>query len=534
LAAFPTSITFQDTGYFSDMMCDYLERSPKISEFYNNFPDFEGFGKQLEEKAANYPKDFRGVLSQALNAQYEGVDQSELTANNIELLKDPNTFTVTTGHQLNLFTGPLYFLYKIASVINLSTQLKKRFPESNFVPIYWMASEDHDFDEICFFNFRGSKVRWNREAAGAVGRLSTDGLEIALNEFEGLLGPGKNAKELITLFKKSYLEHHNLTKATRYLANELFGEKGLVIVDGDDRELKRLFAPKVKEELLDRSCFSAVSGTSDALANNYHIQVNPREINLFYLTDELRERIVFEGGIYRVNQTDITFSEESILKELEDHPERFSPNALMRPLYQEVILPNLSYTGGGGELAYWMQMKQYFEKVDVPFPILHLRNSALLVYKKELRKMEKLGIEVKDIFLDQNELISNQVKQVSDIKIDFSPERRMLEEMFESMKGLAEKTDKSFIGAVLAQEKKQLNGLDKLEKRMLRAQKRKYADRVNRITEIQNLLFPKGSLQERQANFSEFYEEMGEGLIDLILERLDPMKMEFDIILLPS
>jgi uncharacterized protein YllA (UPF0747 family) len=141
---------------------------------------------------------------------------------------------------------------------------------------------------------------------------------------------------------------------------------------------------------------------------------------------------------------------------------------------------------------------------------------------------------VKDIFLDQNKLISNQVKQVSDIKIDFSPERRMLEEMFESMKGLAEKTDKSFIGAVLAQEKKQLNGLDKLEKRMLRAQKRKYADRVNRITEIQNLLFPKGSLQERQANFSEFYEEMGEGLIDLILERLDPMKMEFDIILLPS
>ena len=151
--------------------------------------------------------------------------------------------------------------------------------------MYWMASEDHDFDEICFFNFRGSKVRWNREAAGAVGRLSTEGLEIALKEFEGLLGPGKNAKELISLFRRSYLEHHNLAKATRCLANELFGEKGLVIVDGDDRDLKSLFAPKVKEELLDRSCFSSVSETSDSLANNYHIQVNPREINLFYLTD---------------------------------------------------------------------------------------------------------------------------------------------------------------------------------------------------------------------------------------------------------
>ena len=516
------------------MMCDYLERSPKISEFYNNFPDIEGFGKQLKQKADHYPKDYRSVLFQALNSQYEGFRKSEFTSNNIELLKDHRTYTVTTGHQLNLFTGPLYFLYKIASVINLSAQLKKKFPENNFVPIYWMASEDHDFDEICFFNFHGSKLRWNREAAGAVGRLSTDGLEVVLNEFEELLGPGKNAKELISLFKRSYLEHHNLAAATRYLANELFGDKGLVIVDGDDKNLKRLFVPKVKEELLDQSCFSSVSETSDSLADDYHVQVNPREINLFYLTEELRERIVFESGTYRVNQTDISFSEESILKELEEHPERFSPNALMRPLYQEVILPNLSYTGGGGELAYWMQMKQYFEKVDVPFPILHLRNSALLVYKKESRKMERLGIDVKDVFLDQNELISQQVKQVSDIKIDFSAERKMLEEMFESMKGLAEKTDKSFIGAVLAQEKKQLNGLDKLEKRMLRAQKRKYADRVNRITELQNLLFPRGSLQERQANFSEFYEEMGQELIDLILERLDPMKMEFDIILLPS
>ncbi len=530
MATFPTSITFQDTGYFSEMMCDYLERSPKVSAFYNNFPDFDGFGKQLKEKGKHYPSAFRKVLSDALKTQYEGFSTSEPTLININLLKEPDAFTVTTGHQLNLFTGPLYFLYKIASVINMARELKSQFPENEFIPVYWMASEDHDFDEIRFFNFKGSKLSWKREASGAVGRLSTDGLDKVLKELDDLLGPGKNAKHLSNLFRESYLEHDTLSEATRYLANELFGKEGLVIVDGDDPELKRLFAPKVKEELLDQNCVSEVSKTNEILEKNYHIQVNPREINLFYLTEGLRERIVFEEGAYRVNHTDLVFTPESMIEELENHPERFSPNALMRPLYQEVILPNLSYTGGGGELAYWMQLKSYFEKVDVPFPILHLRNSALLFSEKDLRKMEKLNIQVPELFQDQNSLVAEKVKELSDLTIDFSPERKHLEEMFESMKVIAEQTDKSFIGAVLAQEKKQLNGLDKLEKRLLRAQKRKYSDRVARIKTLQDQLFPKGSLQERQANFSEFYEELGLELMPLILRRLDPFKMEFDLI----
>lgn len=516
------------------MMCDYLKRSPKISNFYNNFPDQEGFGKQLKQKGEHYPPEFRGVLAKALKDQYEGISISEETLANIERLEDHSTFTVTTGHQLNLFTGPLYFLYKIASVINMSRKLQNQFPDHQFVPVYWMASEDHDFDEICFFNFKGSKLSWKREAAGAVGRLSTEGLEQVMTEFKSVLGPGKNAKKLLELFRQSYLQHQNLAKATRFLANELFGGEGLVIVDGDDSDLKRLFAPKVKEELLHQSCVDEVSNTNETLGENYHIQVNPREINLFYLTNDLRERIVFEGGVYKVNQTDLEFTEQSILAELEAHPERFSPNALMRPLYQEVILPNLSYTGGGGELAYWMQLKSYFERVNVPFPILHLRNSALLVSKKELRKMEGLDIEMSELFQDQHSLVVKKVKEISDVSIDFSDERAELEKMFESMKIIAEKTDKSFIGAVLAQEKKQLNGLDKLEKRLIKAQKRRYADRVERIKALQDQLFPKHGLQERQANFSEFYKEIGEDLIPLILERLDPFKMEFDLIALPS
>ena len=530
LTPFPSSIKFQDTGYFSKMMNDYLDRNEELSRFYNNFPDLDGFQRQIEEKGNNYPDANRKVLSESLSTQNEVVELSELSIENIGLLKNNNTFTITTGHQLNLFTGPLYFLYKITSVINLSKLLKSKYPAFDFVPVYWMASEDHDFDEICYFNFKGNRLKWNRDSGGAVGRMSTEGLDEVLELFEKELGSGKNATRLKELFRKSYLNHKDLSTATRYLANELFGDQGLVIVDGDDRHLKSLFAPNVQEELLNQSCHSSVVKSSELLEKKYHAQVNPREINLFYLGDQLRERIVFEDGCYKVVQTDMEFTRDEILDELKNFPERFSPNALMRPLYQEVILPNLCYTGGGGEIAYWMQLKDYFEAVNVTFPILLLRNSALLISEKEVKKLAKLEISAADLFLKENELINKKVKEISDIEIDFSDEKEKIQGMFDSMKQVASKTDKSFIGAVLAQEKKQLNGLEKLEKRLLRAQKRKYSERVERVTGIKEDLFPKQSLQERQANFSEFYETHGNDLISILLQRLDPLKLEFDLI----
>jgi len=215
---------------------------------------------------------------------------------------------------------------------------------------------------------------------------------------------------------------------------------------------------------------------------------------------------------------------------VETSPEKFSPNVLMRPLFQEVILPNICYIGGGGELAYWMQLKNFFEKVSIPFPILLLRNSVLIIDQKQRKKMTRLGLSEQDIFRKQNDLVKKKVKEISDVNIDFSQERNDLEEMFRKLKLLSDKTDKSFSGAVLAQEKKQLNGLDKLEKRLLRAQKRKYEEIVLRITSLQDQLFPKQSLQERQANFSEFYEIYGDELIPMLVQILKPLNLKFDLI----
>ncbi len=526
-------ISYRNTNYFSDLMLNYLEEKQNLREFYSHFPQQENFIKQLETKQNSFSLEHRKVLVSSLQQQYQKVETSEETQENIQALAEENTFTVTTGHQLNLFTGPLYFLYKIISTINLAEELKETYPDYNFVPIYWMASEDHDFEEINYFNFKEEKIQWNSQQTGAVGEFSTEGLAEVLKEFQQYLGESDAATELIQLFEEAYVKHQNLTEATRYIANQLFAEYGLVIVDGNDADLKSLFQPFVKEELLQQTSSGKVTSSAEKLAaEGYKVQVNPREINLFYLAEGIRERIIKEGEFYIVHETDLRFTEAEILEELENHPERFSPNVIMRPLYQEVILPNLCYIGGGGELAYWFELKAYFESQQIPFPILLLRNSALLVSEKQKRKLDNLEVRVEDLFLKQSDLRTKRTQEISKIDIDFSPQKKQLEQQFKDLYQLAEKTDKSFIGAVAAQEQKQINGLQHLEKRLLKAQKRKLKDELERLTNLQNQLFPKQSLQERNRNFSEFYEVYGKQLIQQLKQELKPLQQEFSIIYL--
>ncbi|WP_242135503.1 bacillithiol biosynthesis cysteine-adding enzyme BshC [Aestuariivivens marinum] len=526
-------IRYQDTGFFSSFICDYLDEKPTLSPFYNRYPKIENFKAQIEEKSLSVNAQSRFVLVECLKKQYKATESSALTLMNIDSLSKENTFTVTTGHQLNIFTGPLYFLYKIISVINLTKTLKHKYPNYNFVPIYWMATEDHDFDEINFFNFKGKKIQWNREAKGAVGGLSTEGLETVYNLFSKEIGGSKNASYIKKLFECTYLKNNNLTDATRYLINELFKDYGLVIIDAAQKELKQLFVPFIEDELLNQSSFKAVSKTNKSvseLPENYNIQVNPREINLFYLRGNLRERIVLEEGIYKVLNTKISFSKTDILKEISIHPERFSPNVIMRPLYQEVILPNLCYIGGGGELAYWLQLRDYFNRLSVTFPMLLLRNSVLIQSENQFKKLKNLGISNKDLFLKRDVLINKKVREISNIDVDFSVQKEHLKQQFEELYKIANQTDKSFLGAVKAQEVKQLKGLNKLEKRLLKAQKRKLSDEVLRITELQNQLFPNQGLQERNANFSEFYLEYGDTLTLKLIGQLQPLKKEFLIL----
>lgn len=528
-------LPYSQTNRFSKLFLDYIAEKPEISSFFNRFPYPQNFKSQIEEKQKNYQSSNRAVLVKRLESQYLGLNLSKLTQHHIELLQEETTFTVTTGHQLNLFTGPLYTFYKIISVIKSCRLLKEKYPENNFVPIFWLASEDHDFEEINHFYFSNQQIKWAKDAKGVVGEIETKHLEDSFEQFKKLLPDTKYAQKLVKLFKASYLDHAHLSDASLYLYNELFGEEGLVILEPNHPDLKSCFKKQIKQELISKTTFDKVSETSKKLgALGYHEQVTPREINFFYKSKNLRERLIYKDGNYFVNETEKRFSKDELLFEVDKHPENFSPNALLRPLYQEVLLPNLSYVGGAGELAYWFQLKSTFEHFDVTFPMLQMRNSVLLFSTKTQHKLKNLNLKVEDLFQSEIDLKNQHVKKISEIEIDFSPQKTHLSNQFKELYRLAAQTDKSFLNAVAAQEQKQHNGLDKLEKRLLKAQRRKLKDEIDRLITIQQKLFPNSSLQERVENFSDIYLRYGDDFLKVLFKTLNPFDYRFSLIELKS
>ncbi|MVN22119.1 bacillithiol biosynthesis cysteine-adding enzyme BshC [Mucilaginibacter arboris] len=526
-----TYIDYQSTNSFSPTVILYLKNDAALKPFYSYCPDFDGFRQLLQHKK-NTCK--RSILTEALNAQYEKLpvkEVSELTLNNLSLLKQENTFTVTTGHQLNIFTGPLYFIFKIVTAINLAKDLKSEFPDKNFVPVYWMASEDHDFAEINHTQIGGKKVAWNEEVSGATGRILTKGIREALNQYKGVLGIENHAEELSKLVETAYTKFEKLADATRYLVNSLFSKFGLVILDADDSRLKQEFAPIIEEDIINQNSFKNISATNKKLEElGIHIQVNPREINFFYLLNEVRERIVFEDNQYKVLNTETAFSEEELKAEIASFPERFSPNVVMRPLYQEVILPNIAYIGGGAEVVYWLELKANFEFYGIDFPILILRNSGLIVSKRAVEKVEKMGLTLPDFFQGTDILKTDWIKANSQNQLQLKQEWQELSQVFERMKLQNSKIDPTLVPSTEAIQKRLEHAVFNLEKKLVKAEKRNYETRLNQIDQVKNELFPGGNLQERNENFGLFYVKQGPELINQLVKHFKPLDFKFTIL----
>lgn len=528
-----TKFDAKEYGKFSPLMRDYLSQDSKVKEFYNLFPNEENLVQQAKEKLNVYQN--RELLHSSLTNQLSGLKLSEKQKQNLDFLQLSNTVTITTGHQLNLLTGPLYFFYKILQTIKSCEHLNQQHPEIHFVPIFWMATEDHDFEEINHFFYQNQKFQWNRPSEGAVGRMNLDGIQEVFEVFGQCLPDSKNAKELQELISDSYLNSSSLTEATRKLVQALFADYGLLMIDGDDSALKKCMISSFEEDLTQHTAFQKINETIEKFQElGYDAQVNPREINLFYVgKSSQRERIVLEENKYKVLNANLEFSQEEILSELRNHPENFSPNVVLRPLYQETILPNIAYIGGTGEMAYWLELKSFFESQNIPFPILLVRNSVLLLSEKQQRKLENLNISYQDLFLPLYQLVNQNIEQNSEVSIDFESYQETLEKMFLELEEKATQTDLSFSKMVKAQQKKQLAGLEKMKNRLTKAEKRKQAERVERIEILYAELFPNGNLQERISNFSEFYIEYGVEFVNEIYQTIEPIDFRFSIKTLP-
>jgi len=522
------SIDYRETFSFSPLLLDYIEDKESLRSFYSNKPTDAGFEDKIEKRKGF---EHREALVSSLLKQSSANSSKESIAN-IHLLKDKNAFTITTGHQLNLFTGPLYFIFKIASTVKLTQELKSKFPDYHFVPVYWMATEDHDFEEINHTHLFKNTIRWDRDATGATGRLTTEGIQETVKAYQNILGLSSNSEKLATIVENAYLNHATLAEATRSLVDQLFGKYGLVVIDADQPELKKIFAPLIKADILEHNSDREVSKTSKELEQKeYKSQVHVRDINFFYLKDHLRERITAnkEDG-YEVLNSAIKFTKESLSNEIDKYPERFSPNVIMRPLYQEIILPNLAYVGGGAEISYWLQLKGLFDFYNVEFPILIPRNSAMFVNKELSEKIFRLNFTYKSFFKGASELKKEYVRVHSKHRLNLNDEWREFSSIFEKIKLRAHKIDPTLGPSTEAIEARLRKAIDRLEKKLLKADQKNYTEALEQIDLIKKKLFPGGVLQERVENFASLYLRYGDSFIEELIENFKPLELKFTVL----
>ncbi|MBX2927206.1 MAG: bacillithiol biosynthesis cysteine-adding enzyme BshC [Saprospiraceae bacterium] len=524
-----TRLPFSQVPQLSKIDVAYTVGDAALRPFYNYDTSIEAFRRVMEDKKKDASN--REVLCDALRLQYNGLDVHPRVAVQMERLASPDTFTVATAHQPALFTGPLYYVYKIFSTIHLAEQLNRAYPDCHFVPVFVSGAEDHDFEEINTIHLYNKSITWHNEAQGAVGAMSAATLAPVLEELGNVLGDSDAAKAVFERIHRAYTSHDTYGRATLDLLNALFGEYGLVVVDMNTPLLKKLFVPQMEKELLEQPSQAWVEKAQRELEQvGFGAQAHAREINLFYLRNQLRERIVQEDDRYRVWNTDLVFSREEILHELHEHPERFSPNVILRPLYQEIVLPNLAYIGGGGEIAYWLERKEQFRHFGVNFPMLVRRNSVWWIDEAGAKRMQKLGLPPEALFEETESLIKRYVADNTEKEISLEEEKNRIEEIFEKVLHKAVDIDATLEKAVLAEKTKQLNALENLEAKLMRAEKQRQDTSVQQIRSLREKYFPGNGLQERKDNFLPLYIKHGKNLFDVLLKELDPLQPGFILV----
>lgn len=523
------AISYNTTGFYSKIVLDYISGNNLLKPFYNFPVSNEGIKETIAQRN-KYPTN-RKALVEVFQKQYAGFNLTEKQQFNIEQLSNENCFTITTAHQPNIFTGHLYFIYKILHTVKLAETFKQQLPENNFVPVYYMGSEDADLDELGHIFVNGEKYEWQTNQTGAVGRMKVDKALIKLiDSIAGQVLIHPFGAGIIDVMKDCYKEGTTIEQATFNLVNELFKDYGVLVVLPDDAALKKLFIPVVEKELNEAFSHQQVAATVAEFPSEYKVQASGRELNLFYLKDDRRDRIELQSTKYKVHDTDLSFSKEEIIAELHDHPERFSANVILRPVFQELILPNIAFIGGGGEIAYWLELKKVFETVHVPYPVLVLRNSFMIMEKEYSAKTAKMGFEAADLFKTEQELLNGFVKRESNLQLSLEKERQALQETYGKLKAVSGAIDITLAKHTEALQVQAFKKIDALEKKMLRAEKKKFEAQQRQLHKLKTTLFPNNNLQERIENVMPFYAKWGPDFIKTLYENSLALEQEFVIL----
>jgi bacillithiol biosynthesis cysteine-adding enzyme BshC len=525
-----TLVPFQQVPQLAKTDVAYATGDVKLEPFVAYPPKLSAFEAVIAAKhGATYP---RTDLVQVLQLQYADLHLKQSVVTNIEALRLENTFTVTTAHQPSLFLGPLYFIYKALTTINLAAEIQQQSGGAyQVVPVFVLGSDDHDLEELNKVNLFGKKIVWEPGLTGPVGAMDVATVNPALEELQNILGQSPEAQALYERVSAAYSGGRTFAAATQALLHEFLGDFGLVVLDMNTAVLKRHFIPIMQQELLEQPSASIVNSTITQLnMAGFKTQAAPRDINLFYMKPGLRERIVLEAGVYKVLNTEMVFSTEAILAELAAHPERFSPNVVLRPLYQELVLPNLAYVGGGGELAYWLERKALFAHFGVQYPMLVRRNSVLWLDKDAVKKLEKFGFAMASFFGETEALVREYVEKNAVVDVSLASEIKELHAIYDKIAHKASAIDPTLEKAVRAEEVKAAGGLEQWESRLLRAEKQRHEVTINQLRGLKEKLFPANGLQERSDNILPYLLKYGEVFLTELKSTLNPFDSGFIVL----
>jgi bacillithiol biosynthesis cysteine-adding enzyme BshC len=513
-----SQIPYLQTGKFQTIVTDYIAGNDFLKSFYHLPPTIKNIAEAISQKQkAATPRD---ILVKQLLKQYDSNGLlDEATQIQISSLTKASTFTITTGQQTGILLGPLYACYKIISAIKWSKEANNLFPEYDFVPVFWMATEDHDVAEINHVWVENKRYNWETNQVGPVGRFNTEGLSELVHDLKIHAGIDADSKSIIDVFEKSS-SCKTLADATRYIVHAIFGKYGVISIDADDAELKNHFSKIILQDILEQNSHKEVMKTRESLEKSYKSQVHGREINFFYLLDGYRERIVVEGNKFLTNDGKFNWNNESLEKEISDFPERFSPNVVMRPLYQECILPNLVYIGGGAEIAYWLELKGVFDFYKVPYPILALRNSALVLDAKNSHKLSNAGLKIENLFEEKSALQRKAALQNANDDLTLLSEKAQLKDITNKLEGIASQIDAPTKSAAIAFEKRLEAQMERFSLKLIRQQKKKSEIEMQQISDLLEYASPGGTLQERKESIATLIQRFGFSILDELIENM--------------
>jgi len=508
----------EKTHQFSRLATKLTYQQEDLAELLTASFSLENLGKQMQRKQANYSIHNRQVLVRELKKQYTNLVEESPVARNIHKLESPNTFTITTGHQLNIGTGPAYVIYKIIHTIRLAEELKKTYPTFDFVPVFWLATEDHDIEEVNHTTIFGKKISWNENQGGAVGKYNLYHWEEMKAEIAAFFqnNPESEIHQLLQKYTGK-----DVADATQQLYHALFENEGVIVLEPNVPGLKALFLETMQREVQTPFVEDCVHTSNLKIEElGFTPQAFARPINLFRLSEGKRERLL------EVNNLDA-------IKEMQAFPDHFSPNVLLRPAFQETILPNLVYVGGGGEISYWIQQKGIFEAIGLEFPLLSVRNSIQIVEASQLKKWEKLGFSWEDIFTPLQELQRQYIQENSGEALNFNQLDKALETLNNVLRDHASLLDQNMEKYVDAEATKITKQLEMIKAKFIKQRKSQLDLVMKQLEDLKGKMLPNNALQERTESFFSFCKDGHvQSKIKLLKSAMDPFENDLIVLLL--